>query len=157
VIDGPGLVYGLHWGGSGINEDNDGDYLELVQVLWPSDTAFFIDNQQSKIHNFIDCQAVGGKYGVVSDAQFLWLGGFVGAHSEADFWYRNPTPEPLSIIGTQSEASAKFIKTGTGASGNGASVLIEGVRAETDRLAPDHKFIEYSFGGGLKISSSLFG
>src|SRR5262249_4876601 len=110
---------------------------------------------QFKGHQFQDCFAVGGQYGVYTNASLSWHGGLMGVNRVSDFRYNGSIgQEPLLIEGMHSEHSARLIETG-GPAGLGAPITIENVRWSSESLNADNRAIVSQFGDLNLIGNSI--
>lgn len=167
-----GLQKGFRWcmgdecGGAGGNFNNDGDYLDNVQVVNYSNCAYSIEHGQSKTHQFQNSTFNGGGFGQrgvcttqganpgASSGSFSWHGGLGGGNTVADFDLNAPDDKIL-IEDCNTESSARLLQTA--GSANQWPITIIGCRWSADKLNADNNVVLYQMRGPFNFIGNIIG
>ena len=162
-----GLTTGFRWctgdaaGGSGGNNNNDLDYLDNVEVVNYTGSAFSIEHSQSKTHTFNNCAFNSGGFGQCgvdttagTGGSFRWYNGIGGGSNlTADFNIGAPT-DFILIEGANTEGSKRFLQTV--GSNNQLPLTIIGGRYSADGINADNHAILYRMQGPLNVIGVTF-
>src|SRR5262245_45326890 len=172
-----GLEYGVRFSNRyGIDANNDQSTIADSTFANFSRAGISIEHTQSHQHRFfaVNAYAAGGNQtvckdesaydsaGTVCGASFVRLagggfssvGGYRNGMRNAEY-YLLSIYSPVTIIDSNSEGAARFLKTASGAAWFGHQVSVLGGRFAVNDLAPDGKVVEWNRQGPLSISGMV--
>lgn len=135
---------------AGADNGNDLGFLKRVSFQNVEYAAFSTTHAQSKAHMLLDCDSVGGQYGVqTTGGSFNCYGGYYSLCSVAAFGI-NASDDNIAIHSVGSESCNRFLYT-PNAAADAWAVTVQDCRIACDALNADGNLFLFKFSGPLSI------